>query len=595
MDNHNVSTLKKLFFVLHHIHRKKLVMMGGCLIIVAFLDTVSIGMTVPLVASLISPHRLPFAKLQWLYAFNFFHVGSLRTWLCVLFPCLFLFKSGLTLLTQKLMNKYLFALRTTLTMKLISSYLQMPYSLFLDKGSAKILFNTVHYVGVFTQTFLLQVLTLVAECTVLCCMIAMLLLFNPVMTLVIIGILTLVLVGYTVFFRKKLYDHGVQFGESADQMNKWISQTFQGFKEVRVFFKQHFFYSQIEHWAEKVETRGAQALYLQSFPRLLFEMVFACGLSTFCLVMILLHWSAAKIIVTLTLFGASIFRILPAFNRMTHAISQIKHHQISLEMVHQELGVVSEVSKIPPKSLDPFSFHRDIAIQNLSFQYSHAGKKGIQGVSLVLKKGQKIGIVGKSGAGKTTLVDVLLGILPSEQGQVFLDGREVSTQDSRWLGLIGYVPQQVMLLNDTISRNVAFGVPDHEIDLKKVQKAIQKAQLEELINSYPEGIDTYIGEQGIKLSGGQRQRLGIARAMYHEPEVLIFDEATSSLDIETESLISKSILEIGSDKTCIIIAHRLSTVMACDVLHMMEEGRLVASGNFETLQAQFDWLRDPTR
>lgn len=590
MSSNSIPLWKKLLFVLKYIQRKKLVIVGFCMITVAILDTIGIGMTVPLVASLLSPKQLPFAKLQWLYAFNFFHVGSLRLWICILLPFVFLFKSGLTLITQKLINRYLFQLRTALTMTLISNYFQMPYLRFIEKSSSEILYNSLNHVSAFSQTFLFQLLTLLAELTVLLFVMSMLLVFNPIMTGLTVGVLFLVTVVYIGFLRKKLYKTGVDYGHAADQSYKWINQSFQAFKDIRVGVRQLFFYREIEKWAQNLEKTGEKSAFFQAIPKLIFELIFAIGLSSFCLTMMLLHWSAAKMIVTLTLFGASIFRILPAFNRMTYAISSMKNSQISLEVIYRELSQLSGASKIPAAPAEAYPFKKDIQLKSISFHYPNAAKSGISEINVTINKGQKIGIIGKSGAGKTTLIDLLLGILPPSGGDILLDGHKINAASPEWLALIGYVPQNVMLLNDTVCNNIAFGIEASEISQDKVMKVLKKAQLDSLIQTYPEGIHTPIGEQGVKLSGGQRQRLGIARALYHDPEILVFDEATSSLDVETESLISKSLLEIGQDKTCLIIAHRLSTVISCDILHLMEDGKLVASGTFEELSKSFEWL-----
>ena len=231
-------------------------------------------------------------------------------------------------------------------------------------------------------------------------------------------------------------------------------------------------------------------------------------------------------------------------------------------------------------------FFDEIILDRITYSYPNVPEIALKNISLTIKKGQSIALIGKSGAGKTTLVDVILGLLTPDNGDIRVDDASIYKSLRFWQNLIGYIPQAIFLIDDTIERNIAFGVPDHLIDLQRVEKAIQAAQLVELIEQLPNGIKTTIGERGVRLSGGQRQRVGIARALYHEREILVLDEATAALDNETESLVSEAIKSLSGTKTIIIIAHRLTTVEHCDCIYLLEKGRIIKSGSYQEVVLQ---------
>ena len=297
---------------------------------------------------------------------------------------------------------------------------------------------------------------------------------------------------------------------------------------------------------------------------------------------------------TLGIFAIASIRILPAVSNSISAFNTLKGNSYSLEKLYFDLKElenieISQGSKThSEKSINPkfnggqvLLFENQISLNKLTYRYSNISEPSIKDISLTIKKGKSIALIGKSGAGKTTLVDIILGLLTPESGDIVVDHTSIYNDLRSWQNLIGYIPQSIFLMDDTIEKNVAFGVPEHLIDPERMNKAIQAAQLEELVEQLPDGIKTAVGERGVRLSGGQRQRIGIARTLYHEREILVLDEATSALDNETESLVSEAIKSLSGTKTIIIIAHRLTTVEHCDCIYLMEKGRLVKSGNYQ--------------
>jgi ATP-binding cassette, subfamily B, bacterial PglK len=305
----------------------------------------------------------------------------------------------------------------------------------------------------------------------------------------------------------------------------------------------------------------------------------------------------------LGVFAIASIRLIPSVSGIVGEISSLQNNSFILDKLYMDLkeidstvrplevessGIRNDKNKkmisypitFNQPSNSAMKFDNEVTLQSIVYRYPQAQEDSLKGVSLTLKKGKSIALVGKSGAGKTTLADIILGLLTPSTGDILVDGQSIYANLRGWQNLIGYIPQSIFLMDDTIERNIAFGVPDELIDAKRLYKAIQSAQLEDLIHQLPEGIKTITGERGVRLSGGQRQRIGIARALYHEREILVLDEATSALDTETENLVSEAIRALGGTKTLIIIAHRLSTIEHCDRIYMLEEGRVTHTGTY---------------
>jgi len=299
----------------------------------------------------------------------------------------------------------------------------------------------------------------------------------------------------------------------------------------------------------------------------------------------------------LSVFAVASIRMLPAASALLGSISTVRSYRYIVDKLYFDLkeveskklvtnlsgSVVKIASSKKAWSEEPqaMSFTNRVALQQVSYRYPNSNKSAIRDVSLTIKKGQAIALIGKSGAGKTTLVDIILGLLNPEGGDIQVDGVSIYHDIRQWQNLIGYIPQSIFLMDDTVERNIAFGVPDEQINSQRLQKALEAAQLSQLIADLPEGVKTWVGERGLRLSGGQRQRIGIARALYHEREILVLDEATSALDNETEGLVNEAIKSLSGQKTLIIIAHRLSTVEHCDRIYLMEQGTIVKEGSYE--------------
>ena len=329
--------------------------------------------------------------------------------------------------------------------------------------------------------------------------------------------------------------------------------------------------------------QGTLQLTLQPLPRLWLEMLAVTGLATLVLTLLVLGHELGAVLPTLGLFAAAAFRLMPSVNRVLTSFQSLRYGLPVINTLHREFEL--EPSAINEAGTTPTPFGETIEFDRVSYTYATAHTSALEDLSVVIRRGESVGVIGTSGAGKSTFVDVLLGLLTPDSGAVLVDGVDIQHSLRSWRDQIGYVPQSIFLTDDSLRNNVAFGLPAAQVDETAVWRAIRAAQLEEFVNSLPEGLDTVVGERGVRLSGGQRQRIGIARALYHDPSVLVLDEATSSLDTATEREVMQAVSALHGAKTILIVAHRLSTVEHCDRLYRIERGRVVETGTPQTILA----------
>jgi ATP-binding cassette, subfamily B, bacterial PglK len=326
--------------------------------------------------------------------------------------------------------------------------------------------------------------------------------------------------------------------------------------------------------------------YIKQIPRPVVETSAVVGMMLISGLLVLQGRPMGTIIPVLALFGMATVRLMPSVQQLSTMYTDLKYNLVSVKPLYddlKELEVFGNLARSERRSNTRVEFKNTIEAQNISYAYPGSSEQALEGISFTIEKGEAVAFVGESGAGKTTVVDVILGLLKPDSGTVLVDRQDIHKNVSAWQKNIGYIPQFIYLADETLKNNIAFGLPEAEIDDHKVMRAIELAQLDSLLETLPEGLDTVIGENGTRLSGGQRQRVGIARALYHNPDVLVMDEATSALDNVTEKEITKALERLKGERTIIMIAHRLTTVENCDVLYMMRDGRITDSGTYNDL------------
>jgi len=471
--------------------------------------------------------------------------------------------------------------------RLLEGYLAMPLPFHLRRNSAELIRNTNDSVDMVCRLVLQPAVSMISEALIVFGIVVVLMATAPLVTLIALVVLLGLLLGLLALTQRAMGRWGAQEHDLRNRALRTLQQSLGGFKEVKIMGRERYFYdlfSAQQQQFVRLRHRFATVSYL---PRLMVETVFICGVLLVVLLVTARGSTGPEIIPLLGLYAYAGFRVIPSVNRIMMYLNSMRYGSCAIDELYDDFLLFARTPSAVLEVADrPLPFTQAIALEHVAYRYDGAHAPVLQDVTLRIERGESIGIVGPTGAGKSTLVDIVLGLLQPTGGRVTVDGTDLGTAVRSWQRKIGYVPQAIYLMDDTIRRNVAFGLTDDVIDEAQVQTAVRMAQLHDFIAALPNGLDTVVGERGVRLSGGERQRVGIARALYHAPEVLVFDEATSALDVHTEREVTRAIEALHGRNTMLIIAHRLSTVRACDRLVFLRSGRVVDVGAFDELVAR---------
>ena len=475
-------------------------------------------------------------------------------------------------------TRFAFLLQEVLSRKLLDRYLNQDYIFHLQNNSSILMRNATSEVNLFAQT-VGCILVIGTEFLVVLGVSCLLIAVQPVGAILVVAILG---ISGGLFYRatrSKVTAWGQERQFQEGMRIKYLQEGLGGVKDSLLLGRAQYFLDKYKiHNAGSARVSCAQAV-LQQMPRLWLELLAVIGLSVLVIAMIEQSSPMETIVPTLGLFAAAAFRLMPSANRLLMNFHALRYGVPAIDTLYREFTSVPSSPELKEEGADRFKgFENDIQLQNICFSYPNTETETIQDLSLSIKKGACVGLVGTSGSGKSTLVDIILGLLSPSGGRVLVDGSDINLCIRGWQNQIGYVPQSIFLSDDSLRKNVAFGLNSDSIDDAALARAITAAKLDEFVASLPAGLETQVGERGVRLSGGQRQRIGIARALYHDPSVLILDEATSALDTMTEVGIMNSIDSLRGVKTIIIVAHRLSTIEKCDWVYRLEKGRVVQEG-----------------
>jgi ABC-type multidrug transport system fused ATPase/permease subunit len=576
--------MKKIFKYFYHIfdrgQKKRMVILLAMMIIGAVFETVGLALVMPFISLVMDSseiHKNPL--LEWIY--NVLNIKSTND---------FIILAGITLIAVYIIKnvyiffmysiQYRFASNNKLRMssRLLSIYLNKPYSFYLEKNSAEIIRNVnVDVSNVFT--LLSTTLQFATELVTTVGMILVLLAVDTKMTIFIVLLLSVAVVIMKCIFAPIQRLTGVRVRESDARMIQWLNQSVHGIKDVKITESEKYFLNQYQS-SGKVSAEATRKFnVVNTIPQLFLETVFIVGIISYIL-FVLAHGENTNVLIPrIAAFALAAVRLLPIANRINRYLGTITNLTPSLEVVYQEMytehnKVVADRKRSELKSREPLK--DAIELNNVSFCYQNSDKMILDNASIKISVGETVGIIGPSGSGKTTLIDILLGLLKPMEGIVTADGKDIQSDMQGWLNRIGYVSQSLYLTEGSIKQNIAFGVPEGEVDDGRVWQVIEMARLDSFINELPNGVDTQIGEFGTRLSGGQKQRICIARALYYEPEILVMDEATSALDIETEHDVMESIENLSDKMTIIIIAHRLQTIEKCKKVYRVKNGKIIS-------------------
>ncbi|MCQ2520955.1 MAG: ABC transporter ATP-binding protein/permease [Lachnospiraceae bacterium] len=474
-------------------------------------------------------------------------------------------------------HQFLFSMvfKRKVTLRLMNAYLKQPYSYHLNKNSSE-LFRCVDLDTASLFESVISLLKVMSGALMTLCIVGYLIITNPKMTLVIALILGFCCWLSYFVLNKKFRHYGKVNQEVSGELDKHVRQAFNGVKEIKIMENESYFTEAFDRTHHRKVENMAKYNIFSLIPKNLIETMCIAGILLFLGYSVSFNENYDAIIPQIAAFCVAAYKLLPAVNTIVGSMNTMVYAKAGVNQIYEDIKEVDELEKYDCQKevAGVVDFQKDICLEGVFYRYEGMNKDVLRNVNLEIQKGQSIAFVGPSGGGKTTTADIILGLLEPTKGKVLVDGVDIHATKRKWGGRIGYIPQSIYLTDDTIRNNIAFGIKSEEIDEAKVWEAIGEAQLKEFVLSLPEGLDTMVGERGVRMSGGQRQRVGIARALYRNPDVLVFDEATSALDNETEKELMNSIEALQGKKTMIMIAHRLSTIEKCDVIYKVENGEV---------------------
>lgn len=581
----NVSMIKKIRYIFDRKQKVQLVILGVLIFIGGLLETLGVGAMIPVITALITPEILMdyIKKYEFLQklceALHIDTVGKIAIALLLGLMLVYVVKNLFILFLTYRQNAFIDQNRNRMISRVLGDFLNRPYEQYLGADIPTVFRITDSDIP-HAFSLILAVLQLASETVVACLIFIMMLVMDTGMTLFVVVLFGIMTVFIIKVFKPRLNRIGAQNQTIQSRIAKWRIQAIYGLKDVKVLNREEFFIRNYYESGKVGANVSTTYAVMNNIPRLLIETVFIVGVLGFIAIYIRGGGDMSVMANTLVAFGVAAIRVLPSVNRINTYITQISYTQPSLDFVYQNLqeGMKTDAMLAERKAnarKDKLRLEHQIELNHISFHYPDTDKNIFTDAHMIVPKGKSVGIIGTSGAGKSTIVDILLGLLHAQEGEITCDGVDIFKNYESWLAQIGYIPQSIYLIDESIRNNIAFGIDEDKIDEKRIWEVLDEAQLKEFVEELPQGLDTTIGDRGVRLSGGQRQRIGIARALYHDPEILVFDEATSALDNDTEAAVMDAVNSFHGKKTMVIIAHRLNTIEKCDIIYKVEDMKLI--------------------
>lgn len=590
-----LTSLKKVMSVFEAKTKRRALGLLVLMILGAIAEAASIGLIFPLV-QIISDAEAAKSNQFIQMGMQFFEIADINSVILPIFALTFLFFVGKNLFlifVVYVQGRFIWSSLIEFWIRLYSIYLESSYPFHLKNNSADLVTNITVSIRNMFYSLVMPAINLAVEVLTIIAIGTLLLAISPQITMASLVILSSAVAAYHFLFRKRLVYWGTDQIHHNKKMLLWLNQGLRGIKEIKILGRGKYFLNSFAHSATIAGNHSRRNLLIVQLPRYLVEIVIVT-IVLGSLFVIQSTGDIENILPVLSVFGLAAFRLMPSMSRISTYFSNMEFGTGALEAVYADITLLKEEMRFQQERETGIEipFTRDICVRDLSFRFPDAEIAALHNLNFTIKKGETIGFVGPSGAGKTTLADLMLGLLEPTSGSIEVDGQSIYLNVRAWQRRVGCVPQNVHLIDDTLRSNIALGVERKKIDDNQVTRAVTLSRLTEAVGNMPHGLDTEIGEQGVRLSGGQRQRVGIARSLYFDAEVLFLDEATSALDSETEHSISEAVNALQGDKTIIIIAHRLSTVRRCDRLYFMNNGAIEASGSFDELVDKNAQFRD---
>jgi len=581
-----MSQLKSAWEVFGTKQKKKLVFLAFIIFVDAFVELLGVTIILPFINAIMSPEKLLENKIvSWFY--ELFHMKSsneLIIWMATVIIVVYVLKNIFLIYMYNLQYRFSYYGKKEMQNALMRYYISQDYTFFLNLNSSELIRNINTDPEMF-YTAVLNTLQLVSELGVCIVLITYLMITDIVITLGVAASMLILLFIMSKGLKKILEGYGNDRRVYSASMLKCMQQAFGGIKEIKIANREEYFENDFEKQNDIYTYVIKQNAFLSSLPKPILEALAIGGLMVMIIVKIAMgNTDNQHFIEVLAIFAVASFKLLPSVNRIASYYAAIIHNGVVIDKIHTEYQeMMKNSTNLAAKKVDQenecnICLKQRISVDNMTFSYPNVAENVLENVNITIPKNASIAFIGPSGAGKTTFVDLILGVLKPQKGVIKADDVDIQSGLRSWHEKIGYIPQNIYMLDDTIRNNIAFGEKDI-IDDKRIWEALKQAQLDEFVQEMEQGLDTMIGEAGVRLSGGQRQRIGIARALYRKPEILVLDEATSALDNETEAAVMEAIDNLQGKMTMLIIAHRLSTIRNCDIVYKVEHGSVIQEKN----------------
>ena len=568
---------KKLSYIFSKRDKYKIALLLCIMVAGSFLELLGVAVFQPFVNIIMMPDSIqenPYlARIYQMFGCS--TTESFLTVVALGIIVIYVVKNVYLWVEQNLIMKFTYGMQQKLSTRLLTTYLSEPYTFHLNKNIAELQRSMQEDTGLFTQV-LMHTLQLVAEVVVCIVLGVYLFTVSNSITVVIVGLLILCVVLFTKITKRFTEQLGKEAQVYKGKLYQWVNQSLGGVKEVKVLNREEFFVSSYKKYYG-LYIKGVRINRLLSItPKYMVEAVCMTGLLIAIIIKLNFgHGELENFIPQLATFAVAAFRLLPSVGRINEHVNNILYAVPSVDLIYGDLkGIEDYQESKGEEEGKEWSFEHGITAKHITYAYPNTDTNVLEDASCVIPKGKTVAFIGSSGAGKTTMADIILGLLAPQRGKILVDDIDVFKNLTMWHHQIGYIPQVIYLSDDTIRNNIAFGIHEDQIDEEAVRTALKKAQLAEFVDTLPDGLDTIVGDRGVRLSGGQRQRIGIARALYHDPEILVLDEATSALDNETETAVMEAIESLQGSKTMIIIAHRLTTIQNADIIYEVGDGKV---------------------
>jgi ABC-type multidrug transport system fused ATPase/permease subunit len=571
-----MGIIKKLRHILDKKQKRGLIVLGIMIFFGGLAETLSVSALIPMISIIIIPEK--FMEIKPVQdVMNYFHITNVQPLIYILLFGLmgvYALKNLYLLALTKVQSKYIATNRNKMISKVLRQFLYRPYEFYLDADIPTVFRLTDSDIP---QTFglILAILNLSSELIVAVFLTILMFVSDWKMTGFLLMVCLLITFLLTKVVKPKLANIGEKNLHVQSRIAKWRIQAIYGIKDVKVLHREDFFADNYENNGKIGASYSEKYSVLNGLPRLLIETVFMVGILAYIAIYMGSGGDMSELILKLTVEGGAAMRLMPSVNRINTYLGDIAYNSPSMNYLYENIRLNESYEKrTSGGKTGAISLKDKIELKNITYAYPNTDTNIFTNASLEVPAGKSVGIIGSSGAGKSTLVDILLGLLTVKQGEITCDGVNIFDHYEEWLSHIGYIPQSIYLVDESIRDNIAFGIDSKEISDDRIWAVLEEAQLKDFVKTLPEGLDTKVGDRGVRLSGGQRQRIGIARALYHNPDILVFDEATSALDNETEAALMEAINNFHGRKTMVIIAHRLNTIKQCDMVYKVIDGRI---------------------